>query len=277
MRSVRKRVKDMVGKIDGFRLRNEFRSVQSYAMFVGYPRSGHTLVGALLNAHPNILMAHEANVIRFVRRRASRSEIFAFLLRHNARFIAGGSKWEGYSYAVPGQWQAQCRELRVIGDKKGGLSAMRILERPELYTRLRETVRVPLRVIHIPRNPFDNISTIAKRDNSTIAQAIARYRRHVEGVEVTLRMTAPEHFITIGYEEFVADPKRRLTELCEFLGESATDEYLVACAGLVFPVPSRTREKLAWTAAEEAQVNRMIEEVDFLHARYSSATAPMNA
>ena len=44
---------------DGWELRREFESVQTYVMFVGYPRSGHSLVGAFLNAHPAMMIAHE--------------------------------------------------------------------------------------------------------------------------------------------------------------------------------------------------------------------------
>jgi hypothetical protein len=44
-----------------------FDQVQSYCMFVGHPRSGHTLIGALLDAHPHIVIAHELNALRYVR------------------------------------------------------------------------------------------------------------------------------------------------------------------------------------------------------------------
>jgi hypothetical protein len=36
-------------------------------LFVGYSRSGHSLVGALLDAHPEIPVAYEANALKLVR------------------------------------------------------------------------------------------------------------------------------------------------------------------------------------------------------------------
>ena len=32
-------------------------------MFIGYPRSSHSLVGAILDAHPEIIITHEYNLL----------------------------------------------------------------------------------------------------------------------------------------------------------------------------------------------------------------------
>jgi hypothetical protein len=37
----------------GVRHRASFAHVESFCMFIGYPRSGHTLIGSILDAHPN--------------------------------------------------------------------------------------------------------------------------------------------------------------------------------------------------------------------------------
>lgn len=34
----------------------ELGTVQAYVMFVGYPRSGHSIIGALLDAHPDAIL-----------------------------------------------------------------------------------------------------------------------------------------------------------------------------------------------------------------------------
>ncbi|PSO51862.1 MAG: hypothetical protein BRC34_14235, partial [Cyanobacteria bacterium QH_1_48_107] len=46
--------------------KKNFQNVDKYCMFIGYPRSGHSLVGSLLDAHPNIIIAHELNALNFV-------------------------------------------------------------------------------------------------------------------------------------------------------------------------------------------------------------------
>ena len=41
------------------RYRQEFAAVERFLLFVGYPRSGHSIVGALLNAHRDAVVSHE--------------------------------------------------------------------------------------------------------------------------------------------------------------------------------------------------------------------------
>ena len=52
--------------------------------------------------------------------------------------------------------------LQVIGDKKGGGTTMELTEKPHMFSilkELNETVGIPLKFIHVIRNPFAVIST----------------------------------------------------------------------------------------------------------------------
>jgi hypothetical protein len=91
--------------------RNEelFDSVESYAMFIGYPRSGHSLIGALLDAHPNAAIAHELDVLKYVKEGYSREQIDPLLLENSRRYTESGREWNGYRYEVAGQWQGGTR------------------------------------------------------------------------------------------------------------------------------------------------------------------------
>ena len=40
--------------------------LRSFCLFIGYPRSGHSLLGSLLDAHPDIAIAHEVNALGLV-------------------------------------------------------------------------------------------------------------------------------------------------------------------------------------------------------------------
>ena len=48
------------------KLRDDFAGIGSFLMFVGHPRSGHSLVGALIDAHPNAVVAHELDALKYV-------------------------------------------------------------------------------------------------------------------------------------------------------------------------------------------------------------------
>ena len=84
------------------RRRPPLKDVQRFCFFIGYARSGHSLVGSLLNAHPRMVIAHELDALRYVRMGFSRSQIYALLLEQDERFAAIGRTWSGYDYTVPG-------------------------------------------------------------------------------------------------------------------------------------------------------------------------------
>ena len=37
-------------------------NVETFVFFIGYPRSGHSIIASLMDAHPNIVIAHQYNV-----------------------------------------------------------------------------------------------------------------------------------------------------------------------------------------------------------------------
>ena len=98
-------------------LREELSGVRTFCQFVGYPRSGHSLIGALLDAHPRAAIAHELNALDFLREDFTRDEILALVLENLRQWGAAGRQWQGYSYEVPGGWQGRFERLEVAGDK----------------------------------------------------------------------------------------------------------------------------------------------------------------
>lgn len=50
------------------RLAQAYEGVRAYVMFIGMGRTGHSLVGSLLDAHPHIAVANEADAMAIVRR-----------------------------------------------------------------------------------------------------------------------------------------------------------------------------------------------------------------
>jgi hypothetical protein len=62
----------------------------------------------------------------------------------------------------------------------------------------------------------------------------------------------------------VASPERTLRELCHFLGLVGYDEdYLEACASIMFEFSHRSRHDIEWDAASLATVRDGIERFNF--------------
>ena len=77
----------------GYKNRRLFKDVDTYFMFIGYIRSGHSLVGALLDALPNIVCGHELGVLKYVYAGYSRTQNYYLLLENSRRFAQEGRKW----------------------------------------------------------------------------------------------------------------------------------------------------------------------------------------
>ncbi|MDJ0868057.1 MAG: sulfotransferase [Myxococcota bacterium] len=242
-----------------------FAEVERFVLFVGYPRSGHSLVGSLLDAHPEAIVAHELHVLRYLRYGFSRDQLFALLLERSARQAARGRSATGYDYRVPGQWQGRARRLRLIGDKRGGGTIRKLTARPGLLPLLERRVALPIRWVHVVRNPFDNVATIFRRGESrTLEGAADHYLRMVEGVVWFRERVAAETLIDLRHEEILSEPRRELVRLCGFLGLEPEPDYLDACAGAVWKEPRRTREAVDWPDAVRGRLEREIAAVSFL-------------
>lgn len=245
--------------------RHMFDDVERYVMFVGYPRSGHTLIGSLLNAHPEVVVANELNALRHVGVGFSRRQLYALLLEKDREFGGLGRFSGAYDYRVEGQWQGRVERLRVIGDKKGGGSSLLLGRRPELLDRLRSTVGVPLRLVHVARNPFDNIATLNRRSlGYTLEESVNLYFRLANTVEWSATRVRADEWLELHHAEFVADPAGAMRQLAAFVGVGATDTYIDACARIVRPTPSRTRDGAAWTPHLIDEVRRRSDGYHFL-------------
>ena len=250
-----------------------FAGLQAYAMFIGYPRSGHSLVGSLLDAHPEAMIANEADALKYVPHGISREGLLHLLWQNSRRTAARGRTQTGYSYVVPGAWQGRAEPLHVIGDKRGGNSTRRLARDPGLLPQLRERVDLPLRVIHITRNPYDILTTIALRHckmrpacvtEAVLAERIEGFFRMAETIARVRADLEPAELLEMRSEDLIAAPEARLEQLCRGLGLRATAAYLAPAAAIVYSKPKLTRKKVSWPAGLVERVAREMEHYPFL-------------
>lgn len=242
----------------------DLSSVATYCLFLGHGRSGHSIVGALLDAHPQIVIADELSSLLYVEKGYSRDQLLWLSLdvardqsrRQRQKRGRGGKV---YSYAVPGQWQGRAKDLRVVGTSDAGRTLRALAEDPELLSRLRHRLQgIDLRFIQVMRNPYDNLATMMLRSGRTFESAFARYFEGWRLIEQLLPHIAPEHLRQLRHEDLVANPREELDQLCAFLGVPAPDDYLEACAGIIYPSAARSRESIDWTEEQRHRVDAAI-------------------
>lgn len=239
----------------------DLKAVRRYCLFVGHGRSGHTLIGSLLDAHPNIIIAHELDALQLVEWGISKRWLFYCLLARSRWFKSKGAEWTGYSYEVPSQHKGEFASLQIIGDKKGGVSTARLCENPNLLKRLHRIVGIPVDVIHVKRHPLDNISTQARKDGIGIDAAIDRYFRQCATVKAVKEHFCNEEWldwIDIIHEEFVDETEHSLRRICDFLGVDVDEEYLNDCEEIVFDSPNRSRRSVEYQKRHLSRIRQNI-------------------
>ena len=163
----------------------------------------------------------------------------------------------------------------MIGDKKAQGTSDELLRDPELLDRFRDFVGLPIKFVHIVRNPFDTISTVVRRSlipgknfwSQTVRpeKAIDLYfDRWNAGVLQTRDAVAADDWHTIHLESLVEEPKKEVGKVCDFLGVSREDTYLQQCSDLIWESPRTTRGKMWWTQKKKALVLERMRAIDFL-------------
>lgn len=242
-----------------------FRDIRTYCMFVGYPRTGHSLIGSLLDAHPNIVIAHELDALKLFQRGFSRQQVFHLLLENSKKMAAAGRSHSGYSYEVPQQWQGRFEKLQVLGDKKGGTSAMRFYLDPRLLDFVRDKIATELKFVHVIRNPYDVLATMTRRSpRKTLDTHIDVFFKLCSSIATLKNQLQPAQMHDVRLEAFIEDPKPHLDRLCSFFGVKASSNYLEDCARIVFTSPKKSRFDIQWSRESVAQVSERMQSFSFL-------------
>jgi hypothetical protein len=242
---------------------HQFADVKTYVIFIGYPRSGHTLVGFLLDAHPNVMIASQTTAFRYLRHGFSMQQTLHILADNSARIAAAGRENRRYSYAVPNQWQGRVDKLRVIGESTG---LTRLRRQPQLLQSLRERLAaIDLKLIHVIRNPYDNISTMKMRRDETLPDAITRYFSMCDVIDQFKNYVEPRAIYDLRHEHLIGDAGDTLDKLCDFVGLTTDAGYRKDCASIIFKSPHKSRHEVAWTAEAIDTVKRQMAKFPHLH------------
>jgi hypothetical protein len=268
---------------------------ETFVQFVGFPRSGHSLIGSILDAHPHALISHELDAMGLFRHGLSEEAVFALIAGNTEAFERNGRWWNGYSYAIEGGYGGRADPVKVIGDKKGDWAVRWFLKDPALLGKVaRLTARRRRKWILVLRNPFDNIATMSLRKGRTYdrlrieAQSTSEFRKELaaekgrgipaealdemiadyaslcQGVAAMKAQIAPEDWLEVRHESLVAAPEAEIGSLFRFVGLPADEDHVRRAAKSVRPSTHQSRQEVAWTDAKRSTVTALIARHDFL-------------
>lgn len=249
----------------GFIYRKAFSEVNTFFLFIGYPRSGHTLVRTLIDAHPDAICADELDVLQFIRVGYRRRQILALILANSRLQAKTKVKWSGYSYPLPDQFLGRFRQLQAAGSKKAELTSLSLHSSPELLRQLPKTMGTELKFIHVTRNPFDNISTMSMRNNRELEASVEEYLHLCDCVKKIKEQVDTSRVLDVALESLISDTKHTLTTLCQFLDlKRIPPDYLETAAELTYDSPHKSRYEVEWNKSLKRIVQRRMGEYGFL-------------
>ena len=264
------------------------RTLEGLLLIAGYSRSGSTLIGALLNAHPDAVVANEGKVLSNIRLPAGSTKgiLVRRILRQERRVCRRSHFYRkiinGTFCRVETGWQSRYARLRLVGNTSTRYNKRRLLV-PGVLDFLRRRLGCPLRVLLSFRNPYDMVAAWHLRASKRVGGAevsnhialrnlrfpeagrsdvaprfFDRLRMESREVSEVLAHLEDDEVLPICHERFVARPKDGLRDVLGFVGLGASDAYLDACAALVEAPPHRTRFKVRWTPAQIAEVDAVV-------------------
>ena len=281
--------------------------VKYFVYFVGRSHSGHSIVGSILDSHPHMIVAHEAKI--FVQLKdnpehfTTKAAIFNELWKnsYNSSHYDGGLrnnnsrdiKSKGYTLQVKALHQGTyVSHVDVIGDKNGGHTVALFNQNPaeweRVLSKLKSLIDIPLKVIYVIRNPFDNIASARLYNTKSIQMKDVRSSNetfHIGG-DKTLAHQIKRHFaahqaimdakkkynmdmLEVHVKDLVEHPNATITKMCDFLGISCSNTYIQGCSDTLFKTESKIRYKVKWTMELISEVKNYILEYDNLIRYYS--------
>lgn len=295
----------------------DFSHLQHFLLFFGHGRSGHSLIGSLIDAHKHAVVSHEAFIlgrfnndsawpvpeqytgdlpaliqaydvaVQMEEQQGQRVLVFPqpdhpeTLYRYLALMSliqSEGGRFKAtsvYEYFLDYYWQGFAEQPTIIGDKCGGNLALNYRQKPWLVHQLMQFIPLPLKWLHVVRNPFDNIATLSLRNHWPLHQTIDYYMQDEQAVELFAEKEQPD-ILTVRLEDFIANTEQELREIAAFLDLELNTTLLNACTAIVYDEPNITRHQVDWPPMQIERIQRHIDRTEYMEG-YSFNTEETNA
>ena len=251
--------------------------IKYFVFFIGHARSGHSIVGAILDGHPHVVIAHEEDLFHKMvdeYKHLVKTQIFNVLWRNSKAAATEELQLnkKGYNLFINNSYQgAYQSHIDIIGDKRGGMTADMIAKDRDtwesVFHRLKTVIGLPMKVFHVIRNPYDNIATIIliksqttfhlmlkemKLSNETyscdpqlVDDEINDYFLLHQGIEDVI-IKHKLDVIEVHGQDLISNSRKAISDMCDFLGVTCDSHFLKMSSDKVFMEESEMRYKLNW-------------------------------
>jgi hypothetical protein len=219
--------------------------LKRFLLIIGNARSGSTLLGAVVDAHPQAVIANESASSGVFWKNLSAEQILADVLNNAGQNAAADRPSRGYTYQIGLPPDAKA-ELLVAGDKVWNPATLILHGKHALIPSLEDRLGVPLAFLHSIRNPFYVIATMHARSGAPIADRIRWYFMHCDAATAIRDRLRADRFLDCHHEDLLADPRGVVEKLCGFLEIPIDAGHVAAVQRKLFTQPRRTRDNIVW-------------------------------
>lgn len=234
----------------------QFDNIQTFSFFLAPSRSGHSVMGHLLSAHPEVMFSDELDALMWFDEGFRADQVYAVIKYQNFRFEKRGRRKSGYRYKIPNSQQYVWEQYpKVIGDCKGRQSSLRIAKDPSFVDRLRQAVGVPLRVFVQGRHPYEIVASEMRRRQWSLRVAVDNLIEEIESIETAAQQLQSEERIVLYHEDLLRSPEDTFRTMFTFLGVEPTPEIVQTCA-------DHTWRKSTYATARYLKRNQHVDRLD---------------
>ena len=255
-----------------------FEHLQAVCLPIGFADTAGQVLACALTAHPNMVIGNHCDSVKNWWNRGELLTTDAFLsgileMDRKMHLDEMTQKERKRYYRISDQWQGRFERLTIIGDcspdSNTGVLAKKHCEPLLAFS---EKIQLPLKFIFLVRNPYDMISekVIASYSKNTPKEKFDMIvPNFIESCALRenflARITSmPEYSVFIWHlEDHIANPQRKLAELCSFLNIESTESYLDACSKIFYKKPKQSRYLINWPEKHKALVAAAIKQYNF--------------
>lgn len=217
--------------------------LEKYVLVIGNSRSGTTIVGSILDSHPQMICGNETASSASFWRGSTLETITAEIEENSSRNAQLGRPSEGYQYAIGSAPKSQ---ITVLADKIWNPAVLLLAGDRRLLSRLRTTMGVPISLIHCVRNPFDTISTMHRKSAATLRDRLRWYFMHCDAIQVIIERQE-EPIFEIHNEDVVSHAEDTSRGLFDWLGYPSSAQHLSNIRARVSETYNASRHSVVWT------------------------------
>jgi hypothetical protein len=251
-------------------------NIDTVLIFIGSPRTGSTLLGQILNYHPQCLISHEASLITKVIVHNANFQNSITEMEKNARksFEIGVENTDRVNVEIyQPRWISfaelsedpifRKKKIKVIGDKKAGGTAKTISKHKNEFIKLMKN-KPSLKLLQIVRNPiFSSISYMKSHEIENFEKACEEIVTLTE-VGNFMSKIFPERYYCVYYEDLLDNPEETIEGILGYL-------FLDINSNWVKKISTRINKESK--TIEKKEYSKYIDITKGIISRYNAETA----